>query len=85
MILNLSKFFHFSRDSNEYKCSYVFKSNKDGAGTTDVRLVLNVSVNEKEEKLYELNKPTTVLFQSNDMIEKMIADEVIAFSISAKS
>ena len=58
---------------------YIFKSNKGEDGTNDVRLVLNVSANEKEEKVYEVNKPTSVLFQSNDLIEEMIADEVVEF------
>ena len=59
---------------------YVFKNNKSEEGLSGVCLELRVSVNEKEEKLYRLNKPTAVLFQSNDAIEEMIADEVVAFS-----
>jgi hypothetical protein len=84
MIMNLSKLFHFRRNQNEYKGMYVFKSNKSEDGNNDVCLVLNVSVNEKEEKVYEINKPTAVLFQSNDAIEEMVADEVVAFSATSK-
>lgn len=79
MIINLSKPFHFSRDKNEYRGMYMFKSSKAEDGSSDVRLVLNVSENEKEEKVYEVIKPTAVLFQSNDLIEAMIADEVVGF------
>jgi hypothetical protein len=32
--------------------------------------------------VYRVNKPTAVLFQSNDVIEEMIADEVMAFSLT---
>jgi hypothetical protein len=82
MIINLLKEFHFSRDENEYRGMYVFKSNKGEEGLIDVCLELKVSVNEKEEKLYRVHKPTAVLFQSNDAIEEMIADEVVSFSLT---
>jgi hypothetical protein len=84
MIINLSKPFHFSREENNYKGMYIFKNNKTQDGHTDVCLELKVSVNEKEEKEYKVNKPTAILFQSNDVIEEMIADEVVAFSATAK-
>jgi hypothetical protein len=81
MIINLSKSFHFSRGKNDYKGIYIFK--REG-GNNDLSLELTVSVNEKEEKKYEVNKPTAVLFQSNDVIEEMVADEVVAFSATSK-
>jgi hypothetical protein len=84
MIINLSKLFHFRRDENDYKGVYVFKNNKSEDGRNDVCLVLTVSVNEKEEKEYQVNKPTATLFQSNELIEEMIADEVVAFSADSK-
>ena len=77
MIINLSKPFHFRRDENEYTGAYIFKNDKDGS---DVCLELKFSINEKEEKIYQVNKPTAVLFQSNDVIEEMVAEEVVAFS-----
>jgi hypothetical protein len=80
MIINLSKPFNFRRDEDEYRCTYIFQNNKDQNGNNNVCLVLKVSVNEKEEKEYQVNKPTSVLFQSNDVIEEMVADEVVAFS-----
>jgi hypothetical protein len=82
MIINLSKQFYFSRDDNEYKGKYVFTNNKSEEGHSDVCLEMTVSVNEQEEKVFRVNKPTAVLFQSNDVIEEMVADEVIAFSLS---
>jgi hypothetical protein len=63
---------------------YIFKKNKSEEGNKDVCLEMTVSVNEREEKVYEVNKPTAVLFQSNDLIEEMIADEVVAFSAAPK-
>lgn len=80
MIINLSKAFHFSRNENEYRGLYTFKNLKSEDGRSDVSLELKVSMNEKEEKMFQVNKPTAVLFQSNDVIEEMIADEVVAFS-----
>jgi hypothetical protein len=82
MIINLSKRFNFSRDEKEYKGMYVFTNNKSEGGHSNVCLEMTVSVNEQEEKVYRVNKPTAVLFQSNDVIEEMIADEVVAFSLS---
>jgi hypothetical protein len=85
MIINLSKLFHFRREDNDYKGMYVFKNNKSEDGHNDICLVVTVSVNEKEEREYQINKPTATLFQSNDIIEEMIADEVVAFSAASKS
>ena len=80
MIINLSKQFHFNRDHNQYDGVYIFKNNKSQDGHTDVCLELKVSVNGEEEKAYRLTKPTAILFQSNEVIEEMIAEEVVAFS-----
>jgi hypothetical protein len=85
MIMNLSKPFHFRRDQNEYRGKYLFRKNKSRDGISDVCLVLNVSVNEKEEKVYEINKSTTTLYQPNEVIEEMIADEVVGFTNTSKS
>jgi len=82
MIINLLKRFYFSRDDNEYRGMYVFTNNKSEEGRSDVCLEMTVSVNEKEEKVYRVIKPTAVLFQSNDVIEEMVADEVVAFSFT---
>lgn len=82
MIINLSKRFYFNRDENEYKGMYVFTNHKSEEGHSDVCLEMTVSVNEQEEKVYRVNKPTAVLFQSNEVIEEMVADEVIASSFS---
>jgi hypothetical protein len=81
MMLDLQKRFHFRRDHRDYDIGYIFRSNKTQSGNHDVCLVLNISVNKSEEKVFEINKPTATLFQSNDDIEKMIADEAVAFSI----
>jgi hypothetical protein len=79
MIMNLLKPFHFRRDQNEYTGNYLFRRNTNEDGNNDVCLVINVSVNEKEEKLYEVNKSMATLFWPNELIEEMVADEVIKF------
>lgn len=81
MILNLQKRFHFRRDQRDYDIGYIFRSNKTQSGNHNVCLVLNISVDKGEEKVFEINKLTATLFQSNDDIEKMIADEVVALSL----
>jgi len=82
MIINLSKQFHFSRNDNEYEGMYIFKNNKSENFNKDVCLELEFSVNGNEPKVYQINKPTAILFQSNEDIEEMIAKEVVAFSAS---
>ena len=81
MMLNLQKHFYFRRDQRDYDIGYIFRGNKTKNGSHDVCLVLNISIDKSEEKVFEINKPTATLFQSNDDIEKMIADEAVAFSI----
>jgi len=80
MIMNLSKSFHFHRDQNEYRGKYLFRKNTNKDGDNCVCLVLNVSVNEKEEKVYEVDKSTATLFLTNELIEELVADEVIGFT-----
>jgi len=79
MIMNLSKSFHFHRDENEYRGNYLFRKNTNQDG---VCLVLNVSVNDKKEKLYEVNKAMATLSLTNELIEELVADEVIGFTSS---
>jgi hypothetical protein len=80
MIMNLSKSFHFHRHQNEYRGNYLFRKNTNQDGDNGVCLVLNVSVNDKEEKVYEVNKSTATLFLTNELIEELVADEVIGFT-----
>ena len=79
MIMNLLKSFHFHRDENEYRGNYLFRKNNNQNG---VCLVLNVSVNDKKEKLYEVNKAMATLSLTNELIEELVADEVIGFTSS---
>jgi len=81
MMLNLQKRFHFRRGQRDYDIGYIFRSNKTQSDNHDICLVLNISIDKSEEKVYEINKPTATLFQSNDDIEEMIADEAVAFSL----
>jgi hypothetical protein len=83
MIMNLSKSFHFHRDENEYKGNYLFRKNTNQDGDNGVCLVLNVSVNNKKEKLYEVNKAMATLSLTNELIEELVADEVIGFTNTA--
>ena len=80
MIMNLSKSFHFHREQNEYKGNYLFRKNSNQDGDNGVCLVLNVSVNDKEENVYEVNKSTATLFWPNELIEELVADEVVGFT-----
>jgi hypothetical protein len=57
-----------------------FTNKRIHEGRSEVCLELTVSVNEQEENVHRVNKPVSALFQSNDAIEEMVADEVVAFS-----
>ena len=77
MITNLSRSFRFEKDKNEYSVDYIFKNEIPGK---DISLVLDVSVNDEKKITHTINKPTATLYQSNEAIEKMIADEIVSFS-----
>jgi len=81
MIIDLSgPFILAAMSMNTRAC--MFSQNNKSKGHSDVCLEMAVSVNEQEEKVYRVNKPTAVLFQSNEVIEEIVADEVVAFSFS---
>jgi len=80
MLLNLSKHFCFSRESAAYDVDYLFtKDGNAGQQPSEVRLVLNISVNDNPELVHTVMKPTSVLYQSNEAIEKMIEEETLSF------
>ena len=83
MIMNLLKSFHFHRDQNDYRGNYLFRKNKNQDGDNGVCLVVNVSVNDRKEKLYEVNKAMATLSLTNELIEELVADEVIGFTSAA--
>jgi hypothetical protein len=75
MLLNLSKDFHFNLNSKEYHVGYLF-TRPESSEKDNVCLTLNVSINNKAEEIHQLVKPTSVLYQSNEAIEKMIETEL---------
>ena len=78
MIVNLSKNFRFSRDEKFYDIDYLF-SNKTGINPVPgIFLNLNISVDGAPKKSYQVNKPTSILYLSNEEIEKIIAEDSIA-------
>lgn len=78
MIINLSRSFHFQKDQKEYEVDYIFKNE---VGLNSLSLVLDISVNAEKKITHTLNKPTSTLYQSNELIEKMIADEIVSISL----
>jgi hypothetical protein len=81
MVLNLSKRFVFNREYDQYNVEYLFTKDKEGS-TIDgnINLTLNVSLNREAIKTRILSKPTSVLYQSNELIEKMIEEETVSFA-----
>ena len=80
MILNLSKRFVFNREYDQYNVEYLFtkESNANAVGS-NVCLTLNVSLNREAVKTRTLSKPTSILYESNELIEKMIEEETVSF------
>ena len=60
-----------------YRVDYIFKNETNGNGLS---LVMDVSVNDEKKTTHTLIKPTATLYQSNEIIEKMITDEIISFA-----
>jgi len=56
---------------------YIFKNEPRGNGLS---LVVDVSVNDEKKTTHTLNKPTATLYQSNEIIEKMICEEIMSFT-----
>ena len=80
MILNLSKRFVFNREYDQYNVEYLFTKDKEGNNIDgNINLTLNVSLNREAIKTRILSKPTSVLYQSNEVIEKMIEEETVSF------
>jgi hypothetical protein len=77
MLTNLSKSFCFKKNENNYSVDYIFKNEPIGNGLS---LVVDVSVNNEKKTTHTLNKPTATLYQSNEIIEKMICEEIMSFT-----
>jgi hypothetical protein len=77
MMTNLSKSFRFQKNEKSYSVDYIFKNETAGNGLS---LVMDVSVNDETKTTHILNKPTATLYQSNELIEKMIAEEIMSFT-----
>ena len=78
MIVNLSKNFKFNRDKKLYDVDYLF-SNKTGVNPVPgIFLNLNISVDGADKKSYQVSKPTSILYLSNEEIEKIITEDSIA-------
>ena len=81
MILNLSKRFVFNREYDQYNVEYQFTKEKEGNIIEgNINLTLNVSLNREAIKTRIISKPTSVLYQSNEVIEKMIEEETVSFA-----
>ena len=81
MILNLSKRFVFNREYDQYNVEYQFTKEKEGNTIEgNINLTLNVSLNREAIRTRIISKPTSVLYQSNEVIEKMIEEETVSFA-----
>ena len=77
MMTNLLKSFSFQKNKKNYSVAYIFKNEPKGNG---LNLVVDVSVNDEAKITHTVNKPTATLYQSNELIEKMITDEIVLFA-----
>ena len=77
MMTNLSKSFRFEKNEKKFSVDYMFNNEPTGTGLS---LVMNVSVNEEKKTTHTISKPTATLYQSNELIEKMITEEVLSFT-----
>jgi hypothetical protein len=81
MILDLPKRFVFNREYDQYNVEYQFTKNQEpDAIAGNINLTLNISLNREAIKTRVISKPTSVLYQSNELIEKMIEEETLSFA-----
>ena len=78
MILNLSKRFAFNNENNEYAVEYLFTKEIEAKPAGNICLTLNISQNHAATTTIRLSKPTSVLYQSNELIEKMIEETIVS-------
>ncbi len=74
---DLSKSFRFQKNEMNYSVDYIFKNETAGNGLS---LTMDVSINDEEKTTHIVNKPTATLYQSNEIIEKMISEEIMSFT-----
>ena len=77
MMTNLSKSFRFEKNEKKFSVDYMFSNETTGTGLS---LVMNVSVDEEEKTTHIVSKTTATLYQSNELIEKMITEEILSFT-----
>ncbi len=77
MIVNLSKNFKFNRDEKLYEIDYLFANKTEANPAPGLCLNLNITVNGAEKKTYQVNKPTSILYLSNEAIEKIIEEDSV--------
>lgn len=75
MIVNLSKNFKFHRNEKLYEIDYLFSNNTEANPAPGICLNLNISVDGADKKTYQVNKPTSILYLSNEAIEKIIEED----------
>lgn len=82
MLLNLSKTYDFNREDDAYHVDYLFTKEKqeEVIAGDELFLILSVSVNNTASKTHRIKKPTSILYQSNEEIEKIIKTEAFTFS-----
>ncbi len=78
MIVNVQKHFSFNRAEENYEVDYLFTNKTIGDPVSGLFLTLHISVNGSEKKLHKINKPTSILYQSNEAIEHIIQEDAIA-------
>ena len=76
--MNLSKNFKFNRDEKFYEIDYLFSNKTEANPVPGICLNLNISVDGADKKSFQVSKPTSILYLSNEAIEKIIEEDCIA-------
>ena len=78
MIVNLSKNFKFDKGEKHYDIDYLFSNKTEANPLPGICLNLNISVDGADKKSYQVSKPTSILYLSNEAIEKIIEEDSVA-------
>ena len=67
------------RNEKQYAVDYIFTRNKLYSNADNkLCLELDIAIDGGEKTSLKIAKPTSTLYQSNDIIEKMIEEEVLS-------
>ena len=83
MLLNLKKSFRFTSENDTYQVGYIFHKEElkdNDSKKSDILLTVTFSINGGHETVERTPGASFILTQSNESIQKLIEDKLLAVS-----